>query len=195
MNHFTKFAAAAAVLSFSAGMASAVTLTDNVDFDPTDGPQIIGANQDVRSTGGVINAAGGSFKYDYQVSEDLFIRNFSLSVNGSNGGADINKLLGGFGDMSQVVELMAQPTNGGERVTFGGGILSGMAFTSGNTFSILFRVEDGQTLQSNVTPTVAFITESPVTDAAPVPVPAAGGLLLTALAAGGFAARRKKKAD
>ena len=37
---------------------------------------------------------------------------------------------------------------------------------------------------------ITFVTQAP----APIPVPAAGGLLLSAVLAGGFAARRKAKA-
>ncbi|PZX13512.1 putative secreted protein [Palleronia aestuarii] len=181
MKHFTKIAATAVALSLSAGMASAVTT--------------VNANDEVLSVGGVVTAGSGtSFQYDYQVSEDLFVREFALSAVGFNNGTDIEKIMASLipGDGDSVMLDAAENTDtdaGAGRVTFGGAFLSGMSFQSGDTFSILFRVEDGSTTSSNVGVQASF---TPVAAPTPVPVPAAGGLLLTALLAGGFAARRKK---
>ncbi|PZX16471.1 putative secreted protein with PEP-CTERM sorting signal [Palleronia aestuarii] len=184
MKHFGKLKMAAAVLACSAGMASAAT--------------VINPGDEVLSVGGIVTAGNGSsFQYDYQVSDDLFVREFALSAVGFNGGDDIEKIIASLthgGGSSVTLEAMLNPdTDAGQgRVTFGGQFLNGMSFVSGDTFSILFRVADGKTTTSNVGVQTSFTA---VDAPAPVPVPAAGALLLTALLSGGVVARRKKKAD
>ena len=178
MNKVIKMAAVAATLSAFGTMASAVT-TVNAGFPP------------VLDVGGIVAAPNGSAQFDYVAAEDLMISSFSFSAVGNSGGADIDKIMVSFipDEKSAPVMLTAVGELGGQ--TFGGGLANGFSVAEGETWSILFSVEDGQSLASDVGVQLAFSAE----ELAPIPLPAAGGLLLAALAAGGVVGRRKKKAD
>lgn len=175
MNKVIQMAAAAAALSTLGTMASAVTT--------------VNAGKDIVELG-TVTAPDGSVQIDFVAEQDLTIPGFSLSAVGNSGGSDINKIMVSFvpsnGDSTL---LTTTGTIGG--TSFGGGTLTGFSVSEGDTWSILFEVNDGEAVARDVGVQVSFLPE----DIAPIPLPAAGGLLVAALAAGGVVARRKKKAD
>ena len=180
MNKVIKMAAVAATLSAFGTMASAVTTV------------FPGDSADLGDNDAVIAAPNGSAQFDFVAGGDLMISGFGFSALGSSGGADIDKIMVSFipEEKSAPVQLMAFGELGSGQ-TFGGGLANGFSVAEGETWSILFSVEDGQSLASAVDVQYTFNTA----ELAPIPLPAAGGLLLAALAAGGVVGRRKKKAD
>ena len=146
------------------------------------------ANENYISVGGVVNAPNGSYQYDYVAGEDVTIDEFALSAVG-NTESDIESIQASFVPTTGETVVLEAISNGSSSVAFGGGFLSGLSLMAGESFSILFEVISGGMLASNVGVQVAFDT----VDVAPVPVPAAGGLLVTALGAAGFAFRRRSK--
>lgn len=169
---FLKTAAVTAALAIASVTAASAATT-------------ITTNESYITTGGVVLPTNGSYQYDYQALTDLSIANFALSAVGDSD--DITQLQAGFvpnnGANTVLVAFFA-----GSNVP-GGGLLSGLTLSAGDTFSILFEVIAGGSLSKAVGVQVSFDTTPP----APVPVPAAGVMLISALGAAGFAVRRKKK--
>lgn len=175
MNKVIKMAAAAAALSAFGTMASAVT-TVNAGDDVIE--------QDI------VTAPDGSVQFDFVADQDFSIPGFSLSAVGNSGGADISKIMVSFVPSNGDSTLLTTSGTIGD-AGFGGGTLTGFSVNEGDTWSILFEVADGQSVNRNVGVQVSFSPDA----IAPIPLPAAGGLLLAAVAAGGVVGRRKKKAD
>ena len=184
MNKIIKTAAAAAALSAFATMASAVTTvvsTGERQFFPS---------ESLLASERILTAPDGFVQFDFAAGEDLSIAEFDLAAVGNSGGADIDKIIVSFGSSDGESTLLTTSGMTGS-TALGGGTLAGFSVSEGDTWSILFRVADGQSLTRNVGVQVSFSPEA----IAPVPLPAAGGLLLAAVAAGGVVGRRKKKAD
>lgn len=170
MNKVIKMTAAAAAFSMAGTAAFAVT-------DVSIGDDVIEQ--------GIVTAPDGSVQFDFVANEDFTIPGFSLSAVGNSGGTDIGKISVSFVPSNGDDTLLTTTGTIGD-AGFGGGTLDGFNVAAGDTWSILFDVADGEEVARNVGVQLSF---SPV---APIPLPAAGGLLLAALAAGGVVARRKK---
>ena len=143
------------------------------------------ANGNYIDVGGVVNAPNGTFKYDYVAGGNLMVDEFALSAIANNA-SDIESIQASFVPTTGE-SVMLELDRGGNGAFGGGALLSGLTLAAGDAFSILFEVVGS--IKNNVGVQVSFSTS----DIAPVPVPAAGALLLTALGAAGFVSRRRKK--
>lgn len=175
MSKSMKIAAAAAALSAFATMASAVTT--------------INAGDDIIEQG-IVTAPNGTVQFDFVAGQDLTIPGFSLAAVGNSGGADIDKIMVSFVPENGKSTLLTSSGKIGD-TAWGGGTMLGFSVNEGDSWSILFQVANGQSVKRDVGVELAFLPEA----VAPVPLPAAGVLLLAAVAAGGVVGRRKKKVD
>lgn len=133
---------------------------------------------------------GGTVTFDFEVTEDLDIANFSINATDTNGGGDIanasftyNVGSGVFDTIfssSGVLGDMAATGTGFSFVPGWGGYSTGDVIT----FTFIDGIDDPISLG------LSFQTTSPVVNA--VPVPAAGLMLGAALLGGGIVARRRK---
>lgn len=126
---------------------------------------------------------GTTIEYAFNVTDPLQIGAFALSATGNNDGGDVNQITFGF---------TAPPVNNFSTVTidndtaFGGGFLPGGVFAAGDAFSIFFG--DGVINPASVT--LSFAT----TAISAIPLPAAGFMLIAAMAGLGVAGARRKRA-
>ncbi|PYE85879.1 hypothetical protein [Pseudoroseicyclus aestuarii] len=128
------------------------------------------------SLGGDSSTASYSFEPTGQVK----ISNFAISGTGGSEGADLVKVSFGVDSTDEGFEEIYQL----------GGISAATAFLDGMVTSSPFTLQfDATGVNKPVSLTYSFDVE-----AAAVPVPAAGGLLVLALAGAGFVSRRKSKA-
>lgn len=175
MNKAMRIAVAAAALSAFGTTASAVTT--------------VSAGADIIEQG-IVTAPDGSVQFDFIAGQDLSISGFSLGAVGDSDGTDINKIMVGLAPSTGESALLTTSGTIGE-ASFGGGTLLGFSVSEGDTWSILFQVANGESVARNVGVQLAFSPEA----VTPIPLPAAGSLLLGALVAGSVVVRRKKKAD
>ena len=128
---------------------------------------------------------GGTLVFSFEVAENLDIDFFSISATGSNGGGDIRNVTFDYDTVTGDTFDLVQAAGGA-----GGGLdfVAGFGpYRAGDTFSFTFR--DG--IVDEVGITLSFETAPSV---APVPLPAAGGLLGLAVLGAGLAARRRGRA-
>jgi hypothetical protein len=163
--------AAGAAVALSAGSAAAVTVVD------------VGDNVLEQQ----LISPGGTVEFNFQATKALRVQDFIIQAIGSNAGADVLNLevevfgaggnslgVSGFGD-----NLSVNGSQGAGTI-----FLQNQNLKGGETFSI--TVTDG--IQNNIGLQLVF-------DAvAPIPLPAGGLLLGSALLAGGLVARRRKAA-
>ncbi|MEM1130320.1 MAG: VPLPA-CTERM sorting domain-containing protein [Pseudomonadota bacterium] len=160
---------ASLVLAFAASSASAIVVT------PGSTAALL-ANEEY--TGGGSISPGGSLEFGFDVPDGIKVSDISFTGVGFNNGTDLNDIMFGI-DTASTGYSTVIPL-GTTAVAFG--TLAG--FTASNDFSIVFS--DG--IVSDATVGFAFTTST-------VPLPAAGGLLATALLGAGFVARRRRKAE
>ena len=132
---------------------------------------------------------GEQLRFDITAQEDVTVTSFSLSATGY--GTDLADVTFGF-DGTPTNNSFDTIIPGGETISFAGDLIPGGSWQAGESFSVF--VEDGIAggLGDEVGITLSFATA--MEDMAPIPVPGAGALLLTALAGGAAVARRKKRA-
>lgn len=178
-------AAAAAIPALTAGAASAATIEmGSTDLRAGDAV-LVNANLAPGTTDSVI----------FTAIEALRIDEFSLTGNGFSRGADLMLVSFGYtgaasGGLS-VSETFDDEDDGdaiipGASQSIAFDFLDGFSLSPGESFEFFFASgsRDGA---RNVDIDLAFET------VAPVPVPAAGGLLIGALGAAGLFARRRRK--
>ncbi len=176
----TTSTAAAVALFAMAGAASAATTTFQV------GDNTLTANGDDVLTNTALEAGGDSETIDFTASEALTVRDFLLTGNGFNNGQDLMEVIFGVtrADGTRTVSQFNEFRQRSGTNSIGLGDLDGFRLNAGESFSFTYDY----TGERRADVDMSFTT-------AAVPVPAAGGLLLGALGAGGFIARRKKKAN
>ncbi|MEO1364771.1 MAG: VPLPA-CTERM sorting domain-containing protein [Pseudomonadota bacterium] len=130
-------------------------------------------------------AVGGTVMFDFEVGpQDVKLIEFGLTGTGISGGSDVAAvtftITGPDGNPSAPQGFTTTFNFG--TLSIAGTDLPNLNLLSGSKLSIKFL--DG---------TVAPVDVKVAFDVAPIPLPAAGGMLLTGLAAAGFVARRKKK--
>lgn len=134
---------------------------------------------------------GSSVEYNFRAEEDLEIATFSVTANGFSGGSDIQNLTFGIRmqDGTERSTTFSQ-INRSDRGSLANAdaFFPGITLARNETFTFFFA--DGGNVNAREV-IVDLVFE--VTDIAPVPLPAAGGMLLTAVLGGGLVARRKKK--
>ncbi len=176
-------AAVAASTVFGAGAVSAATVGP-------DGFLSVGD----QGFGSTILDPNTNDQFKFTASEALRIKDFSVTGNGFNEGDDLMQLTFGTNrtgttgvyDQSGTFDMTEIKFRGD--VANAGDFLDGFTLAANESFYFLFSYGNGSDpLLANVT----FDAIAP----APVPLPAAGGMLLFALGATGYVARRKKKAD
>lgn len=133
---------------------------------------------------GSINLLGGSFGgFGLTAGAPLTIGNFSISGSGNSGGADVGTTTFsssvGSGSLGNIVVGTGGSASGTATVD------GPFEFAEGDDFGFSF---DTSGAQEGVSVTLSFSTG----DVAPVPLPAAGGLLALGLLGMGAAARRRK---
>ena len=177
-----------AALFALANAASAVTLEGNADL--TDFDLFLGDN----FVGSANISAGEEVTYTFDVLDDLTIRQFAVSGSGFDSGADLVNVRYGFGYDIGTEDGVAD--NSYDQIFEYGTVASAVGSITGQTFeagdffffSFLNTGDPSDAANDTVGTTVAFDT------VAPIPVPAAGFLLLGALGAGAVVGRRKKVA-
>lgn len=166
-------AAAALALVVSSGAALAVVV----------GPKDVSNGDSVADVGILI--PGDTVSFQYNAVDTFRVPDFSLTANGFSFGADISNLtidLFRGGTLQQT--LAFSPVNIGNPVSNATEIFGNLVLTSGDSF----RVNVFETSGPNSLPVLLTLTFAAV----PVPLPAGGLLLLTALAGGGMAMRRRR---
>ncbi|MEL7086886.1 MAG: VPLPA-CTERM sorting domain-containing protein, partial [Planctomycetota bacterium] len=130
-------------------------------------------------------AVGGTVVFDFEVGpQDVKLIEFGLTGTGISGGSDVAAVtftITGPDENTSAPQGFTTTFNFGT-LSIAGTDLPDLNLLSGSKLSIKFL--DG---------TVAPVDVKVAFDVAPIPLPAAGGMLLTGLAAAGFVARRKKK--
>lgn len=142
-------------------------------------------------TGSANISAGENITYNFDVLDTLVIRNFAVAGTGFDSGADLMNVRFGYG-LTGETDVATTPYS--QIFEFGTvasaiGSIDGQTFSEGDSFFFTFA-NNGDGTDANqdlVGTTVSF-------DVAPIPVPAAGFLLLGALGAGALVGRRKKAA-
>jgi hypothetical protein len=166
MNMIAKVLAAAALASLPA-MASAVTTTVATDVQLGDAPSV---SFSVPTTDdGVI--------FSFTALNRFAVTGFAVNAVGSNSGADAS---GTTFSVDGGPPLSFGVVNNFGPVSFAGGFAPGAKYATGDSFTIQFF----ENAVNDISYGVSFTTS-------PIPVPAAGLLLLTAL--GGAAALRRRK--
>lgn len=167
------------------GAVSAATYAgnaDNTDFSLAVGDFFTGS----------ANIAGGeSITYNFDVTETILVSNFAAAGTGHDSGNDLMNIRFGYA-LAGATDAATIPYS--QIFEFGSvaaavGSISGQRFDAGDNFFFTFA-NLGDATDANrdlVGTTVSF-------DVAPIPVPAAGFLLLGALGAGALMGRRKKAA-
>ena len=178
--------AALAIAAPLAAQAATVSYTDPVLAD-------LGYSESATKASG--GSATTTFaEFGFTVRETLTIDSFSLSASGTNAGADVTAitfeyLLNGTVIQSGALQLAplfpGQPPTTKSRSAYYYFVSPVPAYADGDVLTFLFK---GKTTNP-ASVTVSFATES--IEIPPVPLPAAGGLLLLALGAGVAAGRRK----
>ncbi len=175
MNYFKTAAATAAIAIMPFAASAATVFTQDADLSADVGYSFSGTTSAGQS--------GGNF--NFTVLEDFSINGFSLTASGTSSGTDIENTT------YEITDPLDEESTFGFILTtgtssFGAAGVEGVTeFSAGDTFSVLFNTAPDAL--NPISYTVSFLTEAP----APVPVPAAGLLLLTAL--GGTAAMRRRK--
>ncbi len=175
----TIFAAGVAVLASLPMAASAVTVFE------TD----IMVNQDYTVIGRVMPNETTEFKFN--VKDDLQILDIAIAGTGTNGSSDVSNVTFTRDNPVLAAQGFAFTIGSGLPNSSGAGnsIVAGASYMDGEAFTISFF--DG--IDDVVGLTLSFSTFAPDT-IAPVPLPAAGGMLLLGLAGLGAISRRKGKA-
>lgn len=165
MNMFKTTAAAAALMAlpFAASAAPANLASVAVSLTP-----------DSYSESYTVLSTEDGVVFNFNVTEDLRIAQFSLSGSAPTGGIPTT--------MYEITTPATGPSSFGilNLDTIGADVVPGADYAAGDTFSVIFT----ESVSTPISYTVSFATSA-------VPVPAAGLLLLTAL--GGAAAMRRKK--
>ncbi len=134
-------------------------------------------------------------QFDFSVKDDIIINDFAVSANGGSGGSDVRNIRFGF-DSGTGMQFDDVQTAGG--VTTGDSFLSGRSFSAGSMFSFFFNEFvpglNAQRAFVDITFVPNKVTPTETPTPSPVPLPAGGLLLLSAIGAGGLAARAKKVA-
>jgi hypothetical protein len=177
MKAFLTAAIAAGVMSISTAAFAVTTTSIEPDL-------IVGES---RPVGGMVSP-GNTLEFKFTASEALKILDFfAFTANGSSGGNDTALATfsynGDGGASSTGIPAGNTVSFGSQGISFAG--LPGFVLAKGESFSLFLKSGDGASKLVDLDAT--FST-------AAVPVPAAGLLLLTALAGGAAVARRKKKA-
>ena len=133
-------------------------------------------------------ASGGTIELEFVAGEDLIIESFAFSGTGFANGSDLAGTT--FGINSTTGGVFETISTG--PVSAATGFLPGASFSAGESFSIFFDDTDPDN-NGTVLLTLSFEAIEPVTTVAPIPLPAAGGMLLGALALGAGIARRKSQ--
>lgn len=123
---------------------------------------------------------GGLIEYEFVVAENLKIPDFAFTASGTNAGVDVSNIR--FGLTNPPTGEFAPITVFGNTAV-GVSFIDGGLYSKGDTFSIF--ISDG--ISNTIGTTVSF---SPM----PIPLPAAGLLMLTALVGGGLVLRNRKTA-
>lgn len=167
MNMFKTAAAAAALMAlpFAAAAAPANLASVAVSLSP-----------DTYSESYTVQPNEDGVVFNFNVTEDLRIPQFSLSGSAPTGGVSTT--------MYEITQPATGPSAFGilNLATVGADIVRGADYAANDTFQVIFT----ETVSTPISYTVSFST-------ATVPVPAAGLLLLTAVG-GAAALRRRKKA-
>lgn len=182
----TKLLMTTAAALFTLGTAaSAATLSgnaDNTDFDLGLGDFF---------TGSANLYAGEEITYTFDVLDTLTIQRFAVAGTGFDSGSDLMNVRFGYGlaGESDVATSPYEQIFEYGSVASAVGSINGQTFSAGDSFFFSFANNGDGTDANNdlVGTTVSF-------DVAPIPVPAAGFLLLGALGAGAVVGRRKKAA-
>lgn len=160
--------AAAGAITLAATGASAITVTEDLVAN-------------TQYTFAQNLAVGGEVVFEFTALEALNIPVFALSASGNNGGIDVGDITFGFTrpttDTFDIVTVFGPSASGLDS-------LPGLSLSASESIEIIFN--DGIAFDASIT--VSFTT----TEIAPVPVPAAGGLLAAALFGAGWVARRRR---
>lgn len=170
-------AASVVALAAMVGSVSAATTTFEI------GDNELTANGDDVLTNTQLLGGGDSETIEFTALEDLFVLDFLLTGNGFNEGEDLMTVIFGVdrADGTRTEDTFDEyRIRGSNAIAFGD--LEGFRLASGESFSFTYDYAG----EKNADVDMSFTTS-------PIPVPAAGGLLLGALGLGGFVARRKKK--
>lgn len=173
------FFAGIAVLASLPMAASAVTVFE------TD----VMVDQDYTVVGRV--TPGDTTEFTFNIMDDLQILDVAIAGTGTNGSSDVSNVTFSRDNPVLAAQGFAFTIGSGAPNSSGAGnsIVAGGSYMAGDTFTISFF--DG--IEDVVGLTLSFSTFAPDT-IAPVPLPAAGGMLLLGMAGLGAIARRKDKA-
>ena len=183
-------ASTGALLALSAGAVSAASFS----FEQGDSSLSAGENVLLNTT---LTPTDTSATQDFTAESDLRLSRFAVTGNGFSGGRDLIDVSFGYTQAGSTTskfftftpeELAELDINDpvGARDS-----LPGFNVGTGDMFSVFANYGGGL---DSVDVDVAFSSTAVETPPNPIPVPAAGGLLLGALGLGGMIAR-KKKAD
>ena len=131
------------------------------------------------SLSGTLDAGDASLAITLDIEEALMIDAFALSGSGTNFGMDLSEIRFGFqAPLDAQFDHVISFDGVSEASAFD--VIYGRIFAAGETVTLTFAGH----IQNPASVTVSF-------DTAPIPVPAAGGLLLAALTGLGLARRTK----
>ena len=167
--------------------ACAVTLAASVGaYAATIGPTTVSSGEFVLQNGQVM--PGDDFSFLFDANGTFRVQDFSLTANGNSAGGDIDNLtiqLSQNGIVEQMLDF--DPIFTGTAVSNATEIFGNLVFADGDSFSVSVFEMLSNGNSRPVALTLAF-------SAVAVPLPAAGLLLLTALAGAGMVGRRRRTA-